>query len=164
MTDRLVAFGNQLVRTHVALREQLADLRDNLDAWLDGDRLVDLRAHCLAFCGAITHHHTAEDGRGFPVLLAHHPELAPVIEELVADHRIIVAGLNRLAEVLANPDPATVESEVDTVAALLETHFTYEERKIVAALNALGVSGAQADDLRAATTLPGQDTEASSAN
>ncbi|MEU7529271.1 hemerythrin domain-containing protein [Saccharothrix sp. NPDC042600] len=164
MTDRITAFGHQLVRTHVALREQLADLRDDLDAWLDGDRLVDLRAHCLAFCGALTHHHTAEDGRGFPVLAAHHPGLTPVIEELVADHRIIVDAMNRLAAVLADPDPETVESEVDTLAALLETHFTYEERKIVNALNALDVAGAQADDLRAATTLPAQDTGASSAN
>jgi hypothetical protein len=36
--------------------------------------------------------------------------------------------------------PHQIQTELDTLAALLETHFTYEERKITAALNALTTS------------------------
>ncbi|MEU4806010.1 hemerythrin domain-containing protein [Actinosynnema sp. NPDC023587] len=150
--SRVVAFGNQLVLVHVELRERLEDLRDNLDAVLAGDRTADLRAHCAAFCGAVTRHHTAEDDTGFPVLAAHHPELAPVLAELVADHRIVADALTRLADVLADPDPATVRSEVETLSALLETHFTYEERKIVAVLDDLTTSAGPEDAAALAAT------------
>ncbi len=85
----------------------------------------------------------------------HYPELAPVLAELAADHRIVADALIRLDAVLAEPDPATVESEVDTVAALLETHFTYEERKIVAALNALSPDSEEESAKLAATTSLG---------
>jgi Hemerythrin HHE cation binding domain len=126
-------------------------LREDLDA----SHLTDLRAHCVAFCTAITRHHTSEDGNGFPVLAARHPELAPVLAELARDHEIVADALARLASAL-DGDRATLRSEVDTIAALPETHFTYEERKIVTALNALTstVDQAAAERLAATTTLP----------
>lgn len=56
-----------------------------------------------------------------------------MLEELRRDHRLIGEVLDRLK------DPANVSiGELDTLAALLETHLVYEERKLVAALNRLG--------------------------
>lgn len=120
---RLAALGNQLVEIHIELREHLRSLRGALPA--------SLPAHCLAFCAAVHAHHTAEDSSVFPHLAREHPELAPVLAELERDHRQVAEILHRLA---AGPSP----DEIAGLEALLESHFTYEERKLVAALNALG--------------------------
>ncbi|MFE9748086.1 hemerythrin domain-containing protein [Saccharothrix saharensis] len=131
-----MAFGNQLVQAHIALRERLEELRDGL---VDGARVVDLRTHCLSFCAALERHHTAEDDGVFPVLAREHPELRPVLDELGRDHRIVSEALTALAGLVgsAGVDPVALAREVDGVAALVETHFTYEERKIADLLSAL---------------------------
>ncbi|MBB5780457.1 hemerythrin domain-containing protein [Nonomuraea jabiensis] len=136
---RLVAFGNQLIDVHLWLREQLAALREDVEAHLAGGALPrDLRTHCLTFCSALERHHTGEDGGAFPVLARSFPELRPVLEELRRDHRLVEDSLRRLQLLLAEAvDPVRVRGELDTVAALLETHLVYEEKRIVAALNAL---------------------------
>lgn len=108
--------------------------------------LRELRAHCLTFCSALTRHHTGEDAGPFPVLAAQVPELRPVIEELVRDHHLVDDALRRVEEVLDSlgraPDgdearTRRARGELDTLAALLETHFTYEERRLVSVLNEL---------------------------
>ncbi|ROP35472.1 hemerythrin domain-containing protein [Saccharothrix texasensis] len=128
-----MAFGNQLVQAHIALRERLAAVRDGLT---DGAGVADLRSHCLSFCAALERHHTAEDEGVFPVLAREHPELRPVLDELGRDHRIVSDALTALAE-LGDVDPVVLGHELDGVAALVETHFTYEERKIADVLSAL---------------------------
>ena len=115
---------------HLALREELASLRE-------GGTSSDLRAHCLAFCAAVTRHHTGEDSGAFVLLAERHPELRPVIEELVRDHEAVADILRRLAELLSRPVPADVRLELDGLAAVLESHFGYEERKLIAALDQL---------------------------
>jgi len=150
--DRLTAFGNQLVDVHLWLREELARLRSGLDTFLSGagDRPRELRAHCLAFCSALTRHHTAEDGGVFPALAEAHPELRPVLDELARDHVQVEEILVRLQALLdglpAAPDAPLgteearrVRGELDGLIALVESHFTYEEKKLVAALNGLAV-------------------------
>ncbi|NUR85974.1 MAG: hemerythrin domain-containing protein [Nonomuraea sp.] len=122
LNDRITAFGTQLVQAHDWLREELARLR----AGEAGSR--DLRSHCLAFCDALTRHHTGEDETGFPALARQFPELRPVLDQLTRDHEMITEILQRVAD-----DPA----ELDGLAAIMESHFVYEERKIVEALNAL---------------------------
>ncbi|MEV4576314.1 hemerythrin domain-containing protein [Nonomuraea jabiensis] len=136
---RLVAFGNQLIDVHLWLREQLAALREDVEAHLAGGALPrDLRTHCLTFCSALERHHTGEDGGAFPALARSFPELRPVLEELRRDHRLVEDSLRRLQLLLAEAvDPVRVRGELDTLAALLETHLVYEEKRIVAALNAL---------------------------
>ena len=143
---RLTAFGNQLVEVHIWLREQLADLRDAVDGYVAGSGLPprDLRVHCLAFCSALTRHHTGEEGVAFPAIAGEHPELREVITELRTDHnRIdwILRSLELLLESLPpEPDPATaarVRAELDGLSAIMETHFVYEEKKLISALNAL---------------------------
>lgn len=91
----------------------------------------------------LTTHHTGEDEGAFPVLAARFPELRPVIAELERDHHIVADGLRNLQRLVdgleadPGPDPARFRSEIDVLAALLGTHLTYEERKIVPALDPL---------------------------
>ncbi|MFG6191880.1 hemerythrin domain-containing protein [Nonomuraea sp. JJY05] len=139
---RLAAFGNQLIDVHLWLREQLAALREDVETYLAGGALPrDLRTHCLTFCSALERHHTGEDGGAFPELARSFPELRPVLEELRRDHRLVDDSLRRLQALLdglgQEHDPVRVRGELDTLAALMETHFVYEEKRIVAALNAL---------------------------
>ncbi|MEV0273285.1 hemerythrin domain-containing protein [Hamadaea sp. NPDC050747] len=115
--NRLLALSHQLADIHDRLRDQLADLDD-------------LPTHCLAFCEALTRHHTAEETGAFPQLEEESPELGPVLDELRRDHELIVESLRKLAA-----GPTALERA--TLAALLETHFTYEERKLAAALGRL---------------------------
>lgn len=139
---RLAAFGNQLVQVHLWLREELAALRDDIDAHLaGGPRPRGLHAHCLTFCSAVSRHHTGEDGGAFPALAERFPELRPVLDELRRDHRLVEDSLRRLEALVrgTDRDPLALRSELDSLAALIETHFVYEEKRIVSALNALDV-------------------------
>ncbi|MET7462663.1 hemerythrin domain-containing protein [Nonomuraea sp. NPDC005501] len=143
--DRLAAFGDQLIDVHRRLRAELARLRRDLDAHLDGRaaRPKELQAHCLAFCSALERHHTGEDAVAFPALAEHVPELRPVLEELARDHRQVSDMLRTLQDLLDGlattgaAEARRVRGELDGLAALVESHFTYEERKIVAALDTL---------------------------
>lgn len=146
MNERLTAFGNQLIDSHIRLRELLGDLRDGTYSG------VDLTTHCLTFCSILTAHHSAEDDEGFPVLARHFPELRAVLTELKHDHRLVAEVLDRLKDV-PTMDVVTAERELDTVAALLETHLVYEEKKLVAALNKLAPTNEEARALANAVTL-----------
>ncbi|MEV0590562.1 hemerythrin domain-containing protein [Nonomuraea cavernae] len=144
--ERLAAFGNQLIEVHIWLREKLAALREDIDAYLAGGaRHRELRAHCLTFCSALHRHHTGEDDGAFPEVAEQFPELRPVLEELRRDHRLVEDSLRRLEalvdELDRETDPVAVRRELDSLAALMETHFVYEEKRIVSALNALNVPG-----------------------
>jgi Hemerythrin HHE cation binding domain len=133
MDERLTAFGNQLIDSHIRLRELLAGLRDGTYAG------VDLRDHCLAFCSVLGRHHEAEDGEGFPVVAQHYPELRPVLAELSRDHRQIGEVLDRLKVVSTMGVGA--ERELDTLAALLETHLVYERSDLLRRLMSCGLRG-----------------------
>ncbi len=121
---RFRAYGNQLIGAHIRLREMIDDLYDALD---DGR---DLELHCLTLCSAVTSHHTAEDETVFPLLAQRHPELASFLDGLRRDHRMIGWMLTRLRA-------ATTRPELDGVAAVLETHFIGEEKRLIGVLNAL---------------------------
>ncbi|GAA4567559.1 hypothetical protein GCM10023176_20030 [Micromonospora coerulea] len=134
---RLTALGNQLIEIHLWLREELARLRTGLDS-PGGDARPPraLRAHCLAFCAALDRHHTGEDGGAFRVLAEREPALRPVLAELAADHQVVAGILRRVEDLVTGPAGGRdVRAELDGLAALLESHFTYEEKKLVAALN-----------------------------
>lgn len=122
---RLRAYGNQLTDVHIRLRDHLDDLRDGIVP----DH--DFAAHCLAFCAAVTRHHTAEDTTVFPVLARRHPELRDFLAELERDHQVIAGILGRI---VAAPGPA----ELDGLAAILETHFRGEEKRLAGVLDTLG--------------------------
>jgi hypothetical protein len=152
---RLAAFGNQLVQVHDRLRADLARLSDEVDTYLDGGaRPRDLQAHCLAFCGALERHHTGEDDGAFPELADHHPELTPLLDKLREDHHLVSGILHRLRDLVEGLSPETgtdprqaqrVRGEVDGLMAIVDSHFGFEERSIVDALNALDLPAWKAD-------------------
>ncbi|MFE0027859.1 hemerythrin domain-containing protein [Amycolatopsis sp. NPDC059021] len=140
------ALGHQLIEVHLLLREQLAELRADVESFLDGraGKPRSLRAHCLAFCSAVTRHHTGEDGEVFPALAQRFPELRPVLDELARDHRVVTGMLAELETLLGglrrDAGPAEVRrvrAELDGLSALLESHFGYEEKRIASALDAV---------------------------
>ncbi|MDG4805427.1 hemerythrin domain-containing protein [Micromonospora sp. WMMD1120] len=152
-TGRLAAVGNQMIEIHLWLSTALARIRARLDSPNppDGARPSrDLRAHCLAFCAALGRHHTGEDAGAFRLLAEEIPELRPVIDNLIADHEV-VAGILRRVETVLTGDPAVppsrVRAELDGLAAILETHFRYEEKRLVTALNALTGRAGTAEEL-----------------
>ncbi|MFE7593390.1 hemerythrin domain-containing protein [Kitasatospora sp. NPDC057512] len=140
-TGRTAALSLQLSRAHQDLRRRLADLRANLGRPRPhgDDRLL---THCLAFCTALTNHHQGEDDGLFAQLLRERPDLAPTIANLVEDHGLITGILTRvrqLADQAAGRPDADLEAigrELDGLAAIMDSHFGYEERAIGAALDA----------------------------
>ena len=138
--QRFLAYGNQLIEIHIELREMLDDLREGV---VPGR---ELGAHCLTFCAAVTRHHTGEDTGVFPFLAARHPELRDFLYQLERDHQTIAWMLGRVQHVAAalqpggEPEPdrvAAIQAELNGLAAVLETHFIGEEKRLVAVLNAL---------------------------
>jgi hypothetical protein len=138
--DRAVALSAQLAQAHYLLRRRIGEIR----ADLGHRRLNDdvLATHCLAFCAALTAHHRGEDAGMFADLLRARPDLAGTIEKLVEDHTLITGILSRVGD-LANRAAAsrgrTLEAigrELDGLAAIMESHFGYEERAIGRALDA----------------------------
>ncbi|MDG6107991.1 hemerythrin domain-containing protein [Dactylosporangium aurantiacum] len=127
--DRAVALSAQLAQAHDALRHQLRDLRAGLRR--------DLPSHCLAFCAAVTAHHQGEDAGMFAELLRQRPDLSGTVAKLVEDHGMIAWILSRVAELASSPavDTAAVSGELDGLAAILESHFAFEERAISTALD-----------------------------
>ncbi len=145
--DRITAFGTHLITVHGWLRDELHTLREDVDAYLDGGaRPKELQAHCLAFCSLLHGHHTGEDTSVFPAVAQEFPELRTALEQLQRDHHVVADILQRLESLVAGlgddenlkpPEPHLLRGEVEGLAALLENHFAYEEKKLVAALNSL---------------------------
>jgi deazaflavin-dependent oxidoreductase (nitroreductase family) len=142
------AVGDELVRIHDTLRRDLAALREEAEAYLDGrtgaapppDLAGQLRTHCMAFCDVLGEHHDNEEARGFPLLEKRYPELAPVLERLRREHATVSrmkADLRALFDDLPGSEPARVRADLDRMTAELEAHYAYEEAELVAALNAL---------------------------
>jgi hemerythrin-like domain-containing protein len=122
---RFAAYGNQLILIHAKLRDLLDDLRDGVVPE------VDFATHCVAFCAAVTGHHTGEDETVFPLLAARHPELREFLAELRRDHQVLAGLLAGL------PGAANRTEALDGLAAILETHFRGEEKRLVDVLNAV---------------------------
>ncbi|MER7277394.1 hemerythrin domain-containing protein [Dactylosporangium sp. NPDC000244] len=108
-----------------AAREQLAAIHDMLRRDLAAARR-DPRAHCLAFCAALSGHHGNEDAV-FPRIERAFPQAAPLIARLRDDHRRIAS------QIAAEPDTDTLER----MAAELEEHFAVEEAELVPLISRL---------------------------
>jgi hypothetical protein len=137
--DRAIAFSLQLAQAHQELRRRLSRLKTELGRPGPDDGI--LQTHCLAFCATLTAHHQGEDTALFTALLRERPDLAPTIANLVEDHGLIAAILTRVAELAdraTGSRPPVFEAigrELDGLAAIVESHFAYEERAIGAALD-----------------------------
>ena len=160
--DRVAALSQQLTHVHQALREQLAALRQDAAAGAGpepGDDAIpeDLLSHCLSFCAAIRTHHEGEDQQLLPALRAAAPELGPAIDNLIEDHALVAGILAQIRERLApgRTPPGSLTRELDGLTAILESHFSYEERRLGQALDGLGPSAWTAD-----VFAPGQVSDA----
>ena len=138
-TQRAAAFSLQLRRAHQQLRDELARIREALGG--DEDVVTGLQVHCLAFCSALATHHRGEDDGMFTQLLDARPDLAPAIGNLTGDHAAIAAILRQIRALVLQGKAAPAERfpelrrELDGLAAIVESHFGYEERAIGAALD-----------------------------
>ena len=140
--SRAWAIGAELVEIHHWLRTELTRLRDQLARVPAGTAgaPTPLRAHCTAFCTALARHHTSEDTVAFPRLAGQFPELVPVLRKLRQDHDFVADLLRRVDRLAASATADNVDlvrRELDGLAVILESHFRYEEKTLLDALDAL---------------------------
>ena len=145
-TARLPAWRPELRRAPSRLREALSATRRALDQEADAATVLrgaitrDLLLLCHGFCTALDAHHRGEDRRLFPAIEAEHPELAPVLRRLEQDHSMLSHLLGELARAADGAGSAEeLELHLDGVSALMESHFRYEERQLLAVLEDLAL-------------------------
>ena len=125
-------------RVHQRLREALDVAQEELvDPVGTGNLGKDLLLYCHGFCTALDGHHRGEDSKLFPAIEAVHPELAPVLKMLQQDHSMI-AHLGGLQAALGRAaDRSEIQQHLDGIAAIMESHFRYEERMLLTVLEDL---------------------------
>jgi hemerythrin-like domain-containing protein len=138
---RLIAWDRELTAAHQRLRRALRVARDALDT---GDSRVaqsagaDLRLYCHGFCAALGGHHGGEDAALFPRLSAQYPALRPTLARLRQDHELIASLLTQFDQAISpGARPAELSLQLDGLAAIMESHFRYEERQLLGPLSAL---------------------------
>ncbi len=107
----------------------------------------DLLLFCHGFCTALTGHHEGEDRQLFPAIAAAHPELRDTLRYLQQDHSMIahlLAALQAAVDRTAPPDE--LDRHLEGIAAIMESHFRYEERSLLTVLDRLGLD-ADPDDV-----------------
>lgn len=136
---RATAWAAQLRAVHGRLREALELARravDQGEAPVVGGR--DLLLYCVGFCAALSRHHRGEDRSLFPAVEAAHPELAGTLSYLRRDHAQLEHLLGSLAQAVERGEPpAALLRHLDGVDAVMESHFRYEERQLLAVLEQL---------------------------
>ncbi|MGH3587356.1 MAG: hemerythrin domain-containing protein [Pseudonocardia sp.] len=153
-TARLVAWGQELLAVHGRLRDALEVAREAVAAPdADPRRLPGL--YCHGFCQALEGHHRGEDSAVFTVLLELRPDLAGLVAELQRDHTMLDHLLGELSRAVdAGADAATLERHLDGIDAIMETHFRYEEKRLVDVLDEPAVAAALAGADRRAVYGP----------
>lgn len=112
----------------------MRDARDDAGSALTRDLLIT----CHGFCAALDGHHAAEDRVLFPALVAEHPELATIVRDLQRDHAMLAHLLGQLRLALdRGAGPSELEGHLDGIEAIMLTHFRYEERVLMSALQTL---------------------------
>ncbi|SDT61130.1 hemerythrin domain-containing protein [Jiangella sp. DSM 45060] len=133
--SRAIAWSRQLADVHMTLLDRVQELRDGSAG------SADLLTHCLSFCSALTTHHEGEDGGLFAELVRARPDLAATVAALREDHQLIGNIVEAVRDLAAESPRATPErqaairAELDGLAAIMESHFRYEERAIGTALD-----------------------------
>lgn len=138
---RLTAWDQELRSAHSRLRAALAATREALDHGEDApDAASDLVLYCIGFCAALDGHHGAEDRALFPALRAERPELGGIIDKLTQDHSMLAHLLSALRTAAERgDDAASIGQHLDGIAAIMESHFRFEEREILGPLRALAL-------------------------
>lgn len=136
---RLVAWSDELERTHVALRRALDVTREAVASGTStASAGRDLLLYCRGFCVALDGHHRGEERHLFPAIATAYPQLRPVLRALEQDHSMIASFLGGLeAAVDRAGTPDELSAHLDGVAAIMESHFRYEERQLLTVLQTL---------------------------
>jgi hemerythrin-like domain-containing protein len=152
--NRARALSLELRAIHDSLRDRLRDAVDALTEGRTPD--TDLRPldHCIGFCVALHEHHTGEDTAVFPALREAAPDLADTIDKLTQDHSMMSWLIRRAASAIelaaGSGDLAPVAAELEGISAIMESHFRYEERSILEALDRLPGPTSLAEAMRPA--------------
>ncbi|HEY0259444.1 MAG TPA: hemerythrin domain-containing protein [Lacisediminihabitans sp.] len=138
---RLIAWSTELRAVHRRLRDALSVTRENAAGELPAGPLPrELLLFCHGFCTALTGHHQGEDRELFPAIAAAHPELAPTLRRLEQDHVLIAELVDGLqAAIQGRMSAEAVETHLARIAAIMESHFQYEERQLLTVLDTLAL-------------------------
>ena len=145
---------------HDMLREELATVRDlivqvqkgAIDAGQARSEINEmtmrqnnwtLGAYCESYCRIVTQHHGLEDAAVFPRLRTREPGLAPVLDRLAEEHRVIHQVLDSVDQALVafigGPGDLTeLQEVVDLLSDTLLSHLAYEERELIEPLARYG--------------------------
>ncbi|WP_410812625.1 hemerythrin domain-containing protein [Micromonospora sp. 067-2] len=140
-TTRLIAWSHELRQVHARLRDTLDITRSAVAEGQSGEAATrDLLLYCHGFCAALDGHHRGEDHGLFPAIQAAHPELEPVLRRLTQDHSMIAHLLTGLRAAIDRAAPAAeLDRHLDGIAAIMESHFRYEERQLLSVLETLSL-------------------------
>jgi hypothetical protein len=135
---RASAWAAQLRAVHLRLRDGLELARDALERGETPSTGRDLHLYCVGFCAALSGHHRAEDAGLFPAIERAHPQLVDTLRCLRQDHAQLEHLLGALSAAVAREEPvAALLRHLDGVEAIMESHFRYEERQLLAVLEDL---------------------------
>lgn len=136
---RLTAWSQELRRVHARLRDALAVTRASVaDGEAAGPATRDLLLFCHGFCTALSGHHRGEDHQLFPAIAAAHPELADTLRLLDQDHSMIEYLVSGLRDAVERTAPAAeLDRHLEGIAAVMESHFRFEERRLLSVLETL---------------------------
>lgn len=140
-TTRLVAWSHELRQVHARLREALDLTRSAVAEGRSVEVATrELLLYCRGFCAALDGHHRGEDHTLFPAIKAAHPQLEPVLRRLSQDHSTIAHLLGALQAAVDRVAPvAELDRHLQGVAAIMESHFRYEERQLLNVLETLSL-------------------------
>ena len=137
-----MAWSREIRTVHDRLRAALRVTREAVSSGGPTEReLADLLLYCHGFCAALTGHHLGEDRVLFPAIREAHPELADTLSSLQQDHSMIahlISGLERAVGLAASP--AELDRHLEGIAAIMESHFRYEERALLTVLDTLALA------------------------
>jgi alkanesulfonate monooxygenase SsuD/methylene tetrahydromethanopterin reductase-like flavin-dependent oxidoreductase (luciferase family)/hemerythrin-like domain-containing protein len=151
------AAGQHLIDVHDYLRSELAQLRQLVEQVAAGNSSPNavrsyinrmtirqnnwtLGTFCETYCRTVTNHHMLEDRSVFPHLRRREADLAPVIDRLEYEHEQIHDLLERVDQALVALVAAKdngidgVNHAMDLLTDTLLSHFSYEERELIAPL------------------------------
>jgi hemerythrin-like domain-containing protein len=136
---RLVAWSRELRAVHERLREALRITRAAVDdGEAAGPKTLDLVVYCRGFCAALTGHHEGEDRELFPAIARQYPALRETLRNLEQDHSMIAHLLAGLQDAVGrSATPAELGRHLEGLAAIMESHFRYEERQLASVLEIL---------------------------
>ncbi|RKN49465.1 hemerythrin domain-containing protein [Micromonospora endolithica] len=139
--SRLIAWDRELRAVHDRLRDALSVTRQAVADGVPAEPATrDLLLFCHGFCAALTAHHEGEDRDLFPAIAERYPALRETLRHLRQDHSMIAHLLGGLQAAVARAaPPEELDRHLEGLAAIMESHFGYEERQLLTVLRTLAM-------------------------